>query len=140
MARQPRYNISGYAQHVIQRGNNRQVCFFQEDDYRVFLARLKLYADQHQVQVHAFVLMTNHVHLLATPTTAKGISDLMQNLGRYYVWYVNQRYQRTGTLWEGRFKSGLVDSELYLLLVSRYIELNPDFRPHGARPKRAAQG
>jgi putative transposase len=125
MARAKRLNIPDVPQHVIQRGNNKQVCFFSELDYRVYLSKLKEYSEKYAVAIHAFVLMTNHVHLLATPTTAKGISDLMQNLGRYYVWHVNQRYQRTGTLWEGRFKSELVDSELYLLQVSRYIELNP---------------
>lgn len=125
MARQPRYNVPGYAQHVIQRGNNRQVCFYQDDDYRVYLARLKQYAQQHGVQVHAFVLMTNHAHLLLTPQCESGISLLMQALGRFYVQYVNKTYGRTGTLWEGRYKATLVDDDYYALAVSRYIELNP---------------
>ncbi|HEY9043689.1 MAG TPA: transposase [Rheinheimera sp.] len=125
MARQSRYNAPGYAQHIIQRGNNRQVCFFSDDDYRVYLARLKQYAQQHDVQVHAFVLMTNHVHLLITPQHENGISLLMQALGRFYVQYVNKTYGRTGTLWEGRYKATLVDNDYYALAVSRYIELNP---------------
>ena len=125
MPRLPRLNLAGVPQHVVQRGNNRQVCFFVEQDYVVYLDKLKYYAKQYQVDVHAFVLMTNHVHLLMTPNTDKGVSQLMQSLGRYYVRYINQTYNRTGTLWEGRYKSTLVDSEVYLLLVSRYIELNP---------------
>lgn len=115
MARQPRYNIPGYAQHVIQRGNNRQVCFYKDDDYRLYLARLKQYAQQYEVQVHAFVLMTNHVHLLLTPQCENGISLLMQALGRFYVQYINKTYSRTGTLWEGRFRATLVDSDYYAL-------------------------
>lgn len=112
-------------QHVVQRGNNKLITFVTEDDYRVYLDKLKHYGQVYSVQIHAFVLMTNHVHLLMTPTTEKGISQLMQSLGRYYVRYFNQVYKRTGTLWEGRYKSTLVDSENYFLLVSRYIELNP---------------
>jgi putative transposase len=125
MARLPRLNLPGIPQHVVQRGNNRQVSFFCEKDYRVYLDKLKDYAKKYQVEVHAFVLMTNHVHLLMTPLTEKGISQLMQALGRYYVRYFNVTHHRTGTLWEGRFKSTLVDSEQYFLLLSRYIELNP---------------
>ena len=125
MARLPRLNLAGIPQHVVQRGNNRQVSFFAEQDYAVYLDKLKDYAKKYQVNVHAFVLMTNHVHLLMTPETEKGVSQLMQSLGRYYVMYINKTYQRTGTLWEGRYKSTLVDSDNYFLLVSRYIELNP---------------
>ncbi|GAA3534147.1 transposase [Zobellella aerophila] len=125
MPRLPRLNLPDIPQHVVQRGNNRQVSFFIEQDYAVYLDKLKEYAKKYQADVHAYVLMTNHVHLLMTPHTEKGISQLMQSLGRYYVRYVNQTHRRTGTLWEGRYKSGLVDSENYLLLVSRYIELNP---------------
>jgi putative transposase len=125
MARLPRLNLAGIPQHVVQRGNNRQASFFAEQDYTVYLDKLKDYAKKYQVNVHAFVLMTNHVHLLMTPVTEKGVSQLMQSLGRYYVRYINKTYQRTGTLWEGRYKSTLVDSDNYFLLVSRYIELNP---------------
>jgi len=125
MPRLPRLNLPGVAQHVVQRGNNRQVTFFGDEDYAVYLDKLKEYGKKYQVAIHAYVLMTNHVHLLITPSTNDGVSKLMQSLGRYYVRYVNQTYNRTGTLWEGRFKSTLVDSEHYFLLVSRYIELNP---------------
>lgn len=125
MPRQPRFSLPGYAQHIIQRGNNRQVCFFTRQDYTVYLERLQHYAKQHQVDIHAFVLMTNHVHLLATPQIENGLSLMMQDLGRYYVRYVNKSYGRTGTLWEGRYKATLVDNDRYCLAVSRYIELNP---------------
>jgi len=125
MARRPRINLPGIPQHVVQRGNNRQASFFIEQDYAVYLDKLKEYSRRFQVAVHAYVLMTNHVHLLVTPMRERGVSQLMQSLGRYYVRYINQTHKRSGTLWEGRFKSSLVDSDRYLLLVSRYIELNP---------------
>ncbi|KZX01582.1 transposase [Pseudoalteromonas luteoviolacea] len=125
MARLPRLNLPNIPQHVVQRGNNRQVTFVENIDYAVYLDKLKQYAHEYDVQVHAYVLMTNHVHLLLTPTTANGVSKLMQSLGRYYVGYFNRAYQRTGTLWEGRYKSTLVETDNYFLLVSRYIELNP---------------
>ena len=125
MARLPRLNLPNIPQHVVQRGNNRQVTFVTDTDYILYLNKLEQYAKEFQVKVHAYVLMTNHVHLLMTPTRKTGISQLMQALGRYYVRYFNYTYKRTGTLWEGRYKSTLVDSEGYFLLVSRYIELNP---------------
>ncbi|TMO42450.1 transposase, partial [Pseudoalteromonas ruthenica] len=109
MARRPRLNLPHIPQHVVQRGNNRQATFFTEQDFTVYLNKVKDYSRRFDVSVHAFVLMTNHVHLLMTPTTATGVSQLMQSLGRYYVRYVNNTYKRTGTLWEGRFKSSLVD-------------------------------
>ncbi|WP_346722620.1 transposase [Pseudoalteromonas ruthenica] len=96
MARRPRLNLPYIPQHVVQRGNNRQVTFFTEQDYTVYLDKLKDYSRRFDVSVHAFVLMTNHVHLLMTPTTATGVSQLMQSLGRYYVRYVNNTYKRTG--------------------------------------------
>lgn len=98
MPRLPRLNLAECPQHVIQRGNNRQGCFFAEQDYAVYLDKLKTYARKFHVEIHAFVLMTNHVHLLLTPMEASGVSNLMQSLGRYYVRYINQTYQRTGTL------------------------------------------
>ena len=125
MARLPRLNLPGIPQHVIQRGNNRHVCFYTEQDYTVYLSKLKEYSEKYQVAVHSYVLMTNHVHLLMTPEEGDGVSKLIQSLGRYYVRYVNKTHGRTGTLWEGRYKSTLVDSENYFLTVSRYIELNP---------------
>ncbi len=125
MARMPRLYVEGCAQHVVQRGNNRSACFFCEADYAFYLKKLKEASSLHGVKVHAFVLMTNHVHLLLTPSDQYGVSRLMQSLGRAYVKYINLTYQRTGTLWEGRFKSSLVASDRYFLTVSRYIELNP---------------
>jgi putative transposase len=98
MARLPRLSIAGCPQHIIQRGNNRQACFFAEQDYKVYLDKLKNAAAKHNVSIHAFVLMSNHVHLLMTAFSTDGISQVMQNLGRYYVRYINQTYQRTGTL------------------------------------------
>jgi putative transposase len=125
MARLPRLYLEGCAQHVIQRGNNREACFYDEADYKAYLSFLAEAAEKYQVSIHAFVLMTNHVHLLATPSSEQGISRMMQALGRKYVQYFNFSYGRTGTLWEGRYKSTLVDSERYLLTVYQYIELNP---------------
>ncbi len=125
MARLPRLSLAGVPQHVIQRGNNRNACFFAEQDYTVYLDKLKEYATKYEVKIHSYVLMTNHTHLLLTPKEKDGTSQLLQSLGRYYVRYINQTHNRTGTLWEGRFKSTLIDSEQYFLLVSRYIELNP---------------
>lgn len=125
MARLPRVNIIDIPQHVIQRGNNRQACFFEDENYRVYLDKLLEYSQKYNVEIHAFVLMTNHVHLLLTPRIENGVSLMMQSLGRYYVRYFNKKYKRTGTLWEGRFKSCLVDSDNYFLSVTRYIEFNP---------------
>jgi len=125
MARMPRLYIEGCAQHIVQRGNNRSVCFFDTADYAFYCQKLKDAAERNNVQVHAFVLMTNHVHLLATPSDSTGVARMMQALGRNYVRYINLTYKRTGTLWEGRYKSSLVASDDYFLAVSRYIELNP---------------
>ena len=125
MARLPRLYLPNIPQHVIQRGHNREASFFADEDYAVYLDKLKHYSRQYDVAVYCCLLMTNHVHLLMTPKTEKGVSQLMQALGRYYVRYVNHTYQRTGALWEGRYKSTLVDSDHYFLIVSRYIELNP---------------
>lgn len=125
MARLRRLYYPGVSQHIIQRGNDRQACFYGDADYAVYLDKLKEAGRRYHVQIHAYVLMTNHVHILATPKDEEGISRMMQSIGRYYVRYVNHTYKRTGTLWEGRFKSTLVDSEQYHLVVSRYIELNP---------------
>ena len=125
MARKSRFNIPGIPQHIIQRGNNREPCFFAEEDYYRYLNDLKESAKKNNVAIHAYVLMTNHVHLLVTPGQDFGIAHMMQDLGRKYVRYVNHTYRRTGTLWEGRYKASLVDSEAYLLTCMRYIELNP---------------
>ncbi|MCA0899160.1 transposase [Microbulbifer agarilyticus] len=125
MARLPRLGPASIPQHVIQRGNNRQVCFCSEQDMIAYAGWLKQYAREFDVQVHAWVFMTNHVHLLATPASDNGVSRMMQALGRIYVRYFNREYRRSGTLWEGRYKSCLVESEEYLLQCYRYIELNP---------------
>jgi putative transposase len=125
MARLPRLYLPGCAQHVIQRGNNREACFYNEADYQAYLSFLKDAAVKYQVAIHAFVLMTNHVHLLLTPSDAQGLSRMMQAQGRKYVQYFNYTYGRSGTLWEGRYKSTVVDTDNYLLTVYRYIELNP---------------
>lgn len=100
MARLPRLYAPGCAQHIIQRGNNRQACFFDVTDYVVYLDKLREYADKFHVAIHAFVLMTNHVHLLVTPKDERGAPKMMQSLGRYYVRYINSTYQRSGTLWQ----------------------------------------
>lgn len=125
MARLPRFVLPGHPQHVIQRGNNRQAIFCAESDYQFYLEKLAEAALKHSCDVHAYVLMTNHVHLLVTPHTDNGISKMMQMLGRYYVQYFNYLYKRTGTLWEGRYKASLIDTDRYLLTCMRYIELNP---------------
>lgn len=125
MARLPRFVIPGQPQHVIQRGNNRQAIFNADEDYRFYLDKLAEAAKKHQCDIHAYVLMTNHVHLLVTPHTEDGLGKMMQMLGRYYVQYFNHTYKRSGTLWEGRYKATLIDSEAYLLTCMRYIELNP---------------
>ena len=125
MARLPRFGLPGHPQHVIQRGNNRQSIFADDADRRQFLATLNDTCQSFECRVHAYVLMTNHVHLLMTPDTETGISQVMQSLGRRYVQYFNRRHHRTGTLWEGRYRATLVDSESYLLTCYRYIELNP---------------
>ncbi len=125
MARLPRFVIPGQPQHVILRGNNRAEIFCADEDYRFYLEKLKLACAKHGCSVHAHVLMTNHVHLLLTPQFEQSIGKTLQSLGRYYVQYFNYCYRRTGTLFEGRYKATLIDSESYLLTCMRYIELNP---------------
>lgn len=125
MARLPRICLPGIPQHIIQRGNNRQVCFGADEDFAAYLHWLEEYSKKFDVAVHAWVLMTNHVHLLVTPKTTDGISRLMQSIGRRYVRYFNYMYKRSGTLWEGRFKSCVIDADTYLFACQRYIELNP---------------
>lgn len=125
MARLARFELPGQPQHVIQRGNNRQECFCAQADYRFYLDKLHAASVKHGCEIHAYVLMTNHVHLLVTPRQTGAIGKMMQTLGRYYVQYYNYCYRRTGTLWEGRYKATLIDSETYLLTCMRYIELNP---------------
>jgi len=125
MARLARITPSEIPIHVIQRGNNHQIVFAQEADFKAYLNWLKDYSNKYHVKIHAWCLMTNHVHLLCTGKTEDGISKMMQSIGRQYVRYFNQKYKRTGTLWDGRYKSCLVEAESYLFGLYRYIELNP---------------
>lgn len=125
MARLPRPDLAGIPQHVVQRGNNRLPCFLDDRDRRCYLTFLAEALERHECSLHAYVLMSNHVHLLVTPSAIGNVSRLMQNLGRAYVQVFNARHGRSGTLWEGRYKSCLVDSESYVLRCYRYIELNP---------------
>ncbi|QBR43495.1 transposase [Stenotrophomonas indicatrix] len=125
MPRPRRVDAPGYPQHVVQRGNNRQAVFFNSGDPAIYLGLLRDCAKEHNCRVHAYVLMGNHVHLLATPDVSGGLSRMMQAVNRSYVRRVNEREGRTGTLWEGRFHSTLVDTDQYVLACQRYIELNP---------------
>jgi len=125
MARLPRLTLPGYPHHVIQRGNNRQAIFATLADDRALLGLLEENAKKHEVAVHAYVLMSNHFHLLATPQTPDGLPKMMQAVGRTYVRYFNDAQKRTGTLWEGRYKSTLIQTEQYLLACMAYIDLNP---------------
>lgn len=125
MARLPRLTVPGYPHHIIQRGNNRQPIFSSSADYEMLLTVLDEHARKAGVAVHSYVLMSNHFHLLATPDTAVGIPEMMQSVGRRYVRYFNQSQARTGTLWEGRYRSTLIQAERYLLACMVYIDLNP---------------
>jgi len=125
MARGPRLIVSGVALHIVQRGHNRRECFRHDTDYLVYLSNLHELAIKTGCALHAYCLMTNHVHLLLTPSMPESCSLLMRNLGQRYVQYFNRRYQRSGTLWEGRFRSCLVDSAGYVIACHRYIERNP---------------
>lgn len=125
MPRRARLSVAGNPHHVLQRGHNRSPCFFSEREYRFYLCCLKEEADRYGCAIHAYVLSPDHVHLLVTPDTGDALALMMRGLGSRYVQYVNHVYRRTGTLWEGRFRSSLVDSERYLLTCYRYIELDP---------------
>jgi putative transposase len=125
MARLPRLSLPGYPHHVIQRGNNRQSIFSSAADYRFLLDLLRQHARQCQVAVHAYVLMGNHFHLLLTPQEGEGLPRMMQAVGRSYVQYFNRQHQRSGTLWEGRYRSTVLQTERYLLQCMAYIDLNP---------------
>ena len=125
MARPQRLELPNVPLHVLQRGNNRAACFFSEIDRRFYLKCLARAATARGCAIHAYALMTNHVHLLVTPMEAGAVGAMMQDVGRRYVRVINGIHGRTGSLWEGRFKSSLVDSEAYLLTCHRYIEENP---------------
>ena len=135
MARLPRYVIPGQPQHIIQRGNNKQTIFAADADYQFYRDALIEASVKHELSVHAYVWMTNHIHLLATPGSEDSISKVFQSVGRRYVQYFNFKYKRSGTLWEGRYRATVVDSERYLLTVMRYIELNPVRADMVARPR-----
>ena len=125
MPRRARIAMPNVPVHLIQRGNNRQPCFFADEDYRRYLDWLAEYASKTDCRIHAYALMTNHVHLLLSAGHADAGGALMKSLGQRYVQYVNRVYHRSGTLWEGRFRSCPVQEEDYLLGCQRYIELNP---------------
>jgi putative transposase len=123
--RKPRFYLPGIPAHIVQRGNCRQATFFDDDDYAAYLNWLYDGAQRHHCAIHAYALMTNHVHFLVTPQRGESISRLVQYVGRHYVTYVNRAYRKSGTLWEGRHKGCLISSDDYLLACMRYIELNP---------------
>lgn len=125
MARQPRLDLPGIPQHIVQRGNNRLPCFLDDADRACYRQLLREALLATGCQLHAYVLMDNHVHLLATPPEQGAAGRMMQLLGRRYVGHFNARHGRTGTLWEGRYKACLVDGADYLLRCARYIDLNP---------------
>lgn len=125
MPRRARLTLPGVPWHIIQRGNNRSACFYAEQDYQYYLDTLFEQADKYDCALHAYCLMTNHAHLLLTPARHDSASLLMKHLGQRYVQYINRTYRRSGTLWEGRFRSCLAQDETYVLACYRYIELNP---------------
>ncbi|MDD2742555.1 MAG: transposase [Rhodocyclaceae bacterium] len=125
MLRRPRIHLPGAPIHLVQRGHNRDACFFAEEDFQVYRDWLADALIKTGCQLHAYVFMTNHVHLLLTPPSAESVPQLVIALGRRYVQYINKTYRRTGTLWDSRYKSSLVHADDYLLLCMRYIELNP---------------
>ena len=125
MPRLPRYAITGLPQHVVQRGHNRQAIFLVDADKKIFRDILIDVSHRHECQVHAYVLMDNHIHLLVTPCRENSISKVMQSLGSSYVRYFNDTYRRSGTLWEGRYKATVLEPVSYLFHLHRYIEFNP---------------
>ncbi len=125
MPRRPRSITANVPVHILQRGNNRRSCFRRQEDFRAYLAALRDTSSHYRVSIYAFVLMTNHVHMLAAPAREDSVSRMMQQLGRKYVSYFNKSHGRTGTLWEGRFRSSVVSHERYLFACYRYIEVNP---------------
>ena len=125
MPRRARYELPDVPQHVIQRGVDRQPVFFRDDDCKCYLDWLGDYASKREIAVHAYCLMTNHIHLLLSAPSSGELGGLMQDMGRRYVQYVNRTYRRSGGLWQGRYKSGYIQTERYLLSCMRYVELNP---------------
>jgi len=125
MPRRARLTIPDVPLHIIQRGNNHSACFYRDEDYQMYVRLLDELALKCGCGVHAYALMTNHVHLLVTPMERESAAQMMKNLGQRYVQYVNRTYRRSGTLWEGRFRSCIANGEHYVLTCYRYIELNP---------------
>ncbi|RJX30160.1 MAG: transposase [Oxalobacter sp.] len=125
MVRVSRIVVPDLPHHLIQRGNDRQPIFRDEEDFRAFYAWLREASKRFKVAIHAYVLMANHFHLLATPSDERGLALMMQWVGRFYVPYFNKKYDRTGTLWQGRFRTSLIETDQYFLACSRYIEMNP---------------
>ncbi len=135
MARLARLTLAGHAHHLIQRGLNRQIIVADDADRERLLAELRECAALHKVAVHAYILMDNHIHLLATPDTDEGLSRMMQSLGRRYVAYFNKRHDRSGTLWDGRFRAAPLEADAHLLACMRYIETNPIRLGHAIQPQ-----
>lgn len=125
MPRKPRFFLPGVPAHIVQRGHSREPVFFEDSDYRAYLDWLMVAAKRYECEIHAYVLMTNHVHILVTPNDKQGVSQMMQYVGRRYVPYINYTYGTSGSIWEGRYKASLINDEQYLLTCMRYIELNP---------------
>jgi putative transposase len=125
MPRKPRFFLPNVPVHIVQRGASRDPVFFEDEDYKAYAFWMKEAAAKYDVAIHAFVLMTNHVHILLTTQHGSNVSQFMQHIGRCYVPFINHKYGRSGSIWEGRFKSSLVQSDRYFLAVMRYIELNP---------------
>jgi len=125
MPRKPRFFLPGMPVHIVQRGHSREPVFFEDNDYLAYLRWLKEGAERYKVDIHAYVLMTNHIHILASAGDTEGITRMMQYVGRHYVPYINQTYGSSGSIWEGRYKASLIHDEEYLLSCMRYIELNP---------------
>lgn len=125
MPRKPRFYLPDIPVHIVQRGHSRNAVFYEEADYRAYLDWLQEAAVRYHCAIHAYVLMTNHVHILATPSDREGVTRMMQYVGRRYVPYINHAYGTSGSLWEGRYKGSLIQEETYLLTCMRYIELNP---------------
>jgi putative transposase len=125
MPRRPRIQLDNVPLHIVQRGNNREACFFAEEDYQSYLHWLREALAEYECSLHAYALMTNHVHLLLTPKRAELIPRLLMSVGRRYVQYINHTYKRSGALWDSRYKSSLIHADSYLITCMRYIELNP---------------
>lgn len=135
MPRRARMYLPDHPYHIVQRGNNREVCFIEPENYQFYLELWQEISRRYDVAVHAYCLMTNHIHFLATPSTGKALSNTMKVVGSRYAQYINKKYRRTGTLWEGRHRASLIQKERYLLTCYRYIELNPVRANRVSRPE-----